>query len=51
VRPELHVVIAHAGGRSAPATVRAIQEAVVSASEDALPDDAAVIVLAVSASE
>jgi serine phosphatase RsbU (regulator of sigma subunit)/AcrR family transcriptional regulator len=34
---------------SAPATARAIQEAVVSASEDALPDDAAVVVFAVSA--
>jgi AcrR family transcriptional regulator len=32
--------------RSATATARAIQEAVVSASEDPLPDDAAVIVLA-----
>jgi AcrR family transcriptional regulator len=32
--------------RSAAATVRAIQEAVVSASEDPLPDDAAVVVLA-----
>jgi serine phosphatase RsbU (regulator of sigma subunit) len=35
--------------RSATATARAIQEAVVSASEDPLPDDAAVIVLAVDA--
>jgi AcrR family transcriptional regulator len=35
--------------RSATATARAIQEAVVSASEDPLPDDAAVIVLAVNA--
>jgi serine phosphatase RsbU (regulator of sigma subunit)/AcrR family transcriptional regulator len=33
-------------GRSATATARAIQEAVVSASEDPLPDDAAVVVLA-----
>jgi AcrR family transcriptional regulator len=33
-------------GRSATATARAIQEAVASASEDPLPDDAAVIVLA-----
>jgi AcrR family transcriptional regulator len=38
-----------ARGRSATATVRAIQEAVVSASEDPLPDDAAVVVLAVDA--
>jgi AcrR family transcriptional regulator len=38
-----------AGGRSATATVRAIQEAVVTASEDPLPDDAAVIVLALNA--
>jgi serine phosphatase RsbU (regulator of sigma subunit) len=38
-----------AGRRSAPATARAIQEAVVSASEDPLPDDAAVIVLTVNA--
>jgi AcrR family transcriptional regulator len=38
-----------AGRRSAPATARAIQEAVVSASEDPLPDDCAVIVLAVNA--
>jgi PAS domain S-box-containing protein len=36
-------------GRSATATNRAIQEAVVSASEDPLPDDAAVVVLAVNA--
>jgi serine phosphatase RsbU (regulator of sigma subunit) len=35
--------------RSATATARAIQEAVVSASEDPLPDDAAVVVLAVTA--
>jgi AcrR family transcriptional regulator len=35
-----------ADGHSATATARAIQEAVVSASEDPLPDDAAVIVLA-----
>jgi AcrR family transcriptional regulator len=35
-------------GRSATATNRAIQEAVVSASEDPLPDDAAVVVLAVN---
>jgi serine phosphatase RsbU (regulator of sigma subunit) len=33
-------------GRSAAATARAIQEAVASASEDPLPDDAAVVVLA-----
>lgn len=38
-----------ASGRSAPATARAIQEAIVSVSEDPLPDDAAVVVLAVSA--
>ena len=31
---------------SATATARAVQEAVVSASEDALPDDAAIVVLA-----
>jgi hypothetical protein len=37
-----------ADSRSATATARAIQEAVVSASEEALPDDAAVIVLAVA---
>jgi serine phosphatase RsbU (regulator of sigma subunit)/AcrR family transcriptional regulator len=36
-------------GRSATATARAIQEAVVRASEDPLPDDAAVVVLAVDA--
>src|SRR3954454_7032688 len=36
-------------GRSATATNRAIQEAVVRASEDPLPDDAAVVVLAVNA--
>jgi len=35
-----------ADGRSATAAARAIQEAVVSASEDPLPDDAAVVVLA-----
>ena len=35
-----------AGSRSAAAAARAIQEAVVSASEDPLPDDAAVVVLA-----
>ena len=35
--------------RSAAAAARAIQEAVVSASEDPLPDDAAVVVLAVNA--
>jgi len=39
-----------AGSRSAPAAARAIQEAVVTASEDALPDDAAVVVLAANAS-
>ena len=38
-----------AGGRSAPATARAIQEAVAGASEDPLPDDAAIVVLAVGA--
>lgn len=38
-----------AGGRSATATARAIQEAVTSASEDPLPDDAAVVVLTVDA--
>jgi AcrR family transcriptional regulator len=38
-----------AAGRSATATARAIQDAVVSASEDPLPDDAAVVVLAVNA--
>jgi serine phosphatase RsbU (regulator of sigma subunit)/AcrR family transcriptional regulator len=38
-----------ADGHSATATARAIQEAVVSASEDPLPDDAAVIVLAANA--
>jgi AcrR family transcriptional regulator len=38
-----------ASGSSATATARAIQEAVVSASEDPLPDDAAVVVLAVDA--
>ena len=37
-----------ADGRSATAAARAIQEAVVSASEDPLPDDAAVVVLAVA---
>ena len=39
---------ASVAGRSATATARAIQEAVVSASEDPLPDDAAVVVLAVN---
>jgi serine phosphatase RsbU (regulator of sigma subunit) len=38
-----------ATGRSATATARAIQEAVVSASKDPLHDDAAVVVLAVNA--
>ena len=38
-----------ARGHSATAAARAIQEAVVSASEDPLPDDAAVVVLAVNA--
>jgi serine phosphatase RsbU (regulator of sigma subunit) len=38
-----------ADGHSATAIARAIQEAVVSASEDPLPDDAAVIVLAANA--
>jgi serine phosphatase RsbU (regulator of sigma subunit)/AcrR family transcriptional regulator len=38
-----------ANGHSATATARAIQEAVVSASEDPLPDDAAVVVLATNA--
>ncbi|MEA2282245.1 MAG: hypothetical protein QOK21_2852 [Solirubrobacteraceae bacterium] len=37
-----------ASGRAATATARAIQEAVVSASEDPLPDDAAIVVLAVN---
>jgi AcrR family transcriptional regulator len=37
-----------AAARSATAAARAIQEAVVSASEDPLPDDAAVVVLAVN---
>src|SRR5919199_1098305 len=37
-------------GRSATSTVRAIQEAVASASKDPLPDDAAVIVLAANPS-
>jgi serine phosphatase RsbU (regulator of sigma subunit) len=36
-----------AAGRSATAAVRAVQEAVVGASEDPLPDDAAIVVLAV----
>jgi serine phosphatase RsbU (regulator of sigma subunit) len=36
-----------ASGRSATAAARAVQEAVVGASEDALPDDAAIVVLAV----
>jgi AcrR family transcriptional regulator len=40
--------VRHASGRSAPAAARAIQEAVVSASEDPLPDDAAVVVFAAS---
>ncbi len=35
-----------ANGHSATATARAIQEGVVSASEDPLPDDAAVVVFA-----
>jgi AcrR family transcriptional regulator len=39
-----------AARRSAAASARAIQEAVVSASEDPLPDDAAVVVLAANAS-
>jgi AcrR family transcriptional regulator len=39
---------AGARGASAAAVARAIQEAVVSASEDPLPDDAAVVVLAVA---
>ena len=38
-----------AAGRSATAAARAIQEAVVRASEDPLPDDAAVVVLAADA--
>ena len=38
-----------ADAHSATGTARAIQEAVVSASEDPLPDDAAVIVLAANA--
>jgi serine phosphatase RsbU (regulator of sigma subunit) len=37
-----------AAARSATATARAVQEAVVSASEDPLPDDAAIVVLAVN---
>jgi AcrR family transcriptional regulator len=37
-------------GGSAPAAARAIQERVVSASEDPLPDDAAVVVLSISPS-
>jgi hypothetical protein len=37
-----------AAPRSATAAARSIQEAVVSASEDPLPDDAAVVVLAVN---
>ena len=41
-----HAVLG-AGGRSATAAARAVQEAVVAASEDPLPDDAAVVVLAV----
>ena len=36
-----------AAGRSATAAARAVQEAVVGASEDPLPDDAAIVVLAV----
>jgi AcrR family transcriptional regulator len=40
-----------ADGRSATATVRAIQEAVVSASEDPLPDDSAIVVLATTSGE
>jgi serine phosphatase RsbU (regulator of sigma subunit) len=39
---------ASAPAHSATATVKAIQQAVVAASEDALPDDAAVVVLAVT---
>jgi Stage II sporulation protein E (SpoIIE) len=39
--------VRRAVGRSATATARAVQEAVVSASEDPLPDDAAIVVLAV----
>jgi AcrR family transcriptional regulator len=42
--------VREAAGPSAAAAVRAIQEAVSIASEDALPDDAAVLVLAVTAS-
>jgi AcrR family transcriptional regulator len=40
---------ARSARRSATATARAVQEAVVNASEDALPDDAAVVVFAVRA--
>jgi hypothetical protein len=40
--------VSSATARSATAAARAIQEAVVSASEDPLPDDAAVVVLAVN---
>jgi serine phosphatase RsbU (regulator of sigma subunit) len=41
--------VSGAAGRSAAAAARATQEAVVRASEDPLPDDAAVLVLAVNA--
>jgi AcrR family transcriptional regulator len=41
------VAAVRAAGPSAPAAARAVQEAVVSASEDPLPDDAAIVVLAV----
>jgi hypothetical protein len=40
-----------AGIRSAAAAARAIQEALVSASEDDLPDDAAVVVLEANGAE
>jgi serine phosphatase RsbU (regulator of sigma subunit) len=43
--------VRNANGRSATAAARAIQEAVVTASEDPLPDDAAVVVLATHAPE
>jgi serine phosphatase RsbU (regulator of sigma subunit)/AcrR family transcriptional regulator len=42
--------VRHAGGRSAAATTRAIQEAMVNASENPLSDDAAVVVLAANSS-
>ena len=42
--------VRHASGRSAAAAARAIQEAMVSVSEDPLTDDAAVVVLAANSS-